>query len=247
MHEFLLKFTSDWGALLPQPYSNALLTMVAALCGALVGMEREKKDKPTGVRTLTLVSLGAAVFTMLSEQGRVVDGRIVAQIVSGVGFLGAGAIIHRGVTVGGMTSAATIWVTAALGTTAGFGYGGAALGVAFFTLGVLTLTTYMERGFLGHCHFSDLQLLCLVDGGKTIVKIERILADYPVALPVNVDNLEQEDDTFVVHLRYCSNHKVHREILVRLAEVPEVLEMHRGKALADLVAVEANSPAIGRG
>lgn len=90
-----------------------LLRLVAAAgVGALVGYERERERKPAGVRTHGMVSLGAALFTMVS---------VSAQVVSGVGFLGAGAILHNRSKVHGLTTAASLWVTAALGTAVGTG------------------------------------------------------------------------------------------------------------------------------
>ncbi len=243
MNQLIHILTSDWGKLWPQPYSNVLLAIVAALCGALVGMERERKDKPTGIRTLTLVSLGAAVFTMLSEDGRMFDGRIVAQIVSGVGFLGAGAIIHRGVNVGGLTSAATIWVTAALGTAAGFGYGGAALGIAIFVLGVLTLTTLMEDVFLGRCRFRGLRVRFAANGGKTAAIIEGVLSEYPTQ-GQKFEATDYDPDLIDLKLQYCEHHKLHREILVRLAELPDVLEIEKAiQLMPDVQASHPNSSA----
>ncbi|HPM77590.1 MAG TPA: MgtC/SapB family protein [bacterium] len=98
------------------------------VCGSVIGWERIHSHKPVGVRTSTLICMGAAVFVMSQElilkQAAVqIDyTRIVAQIVTGVGFLGAGAIIHQGVSVKGLTSAATIWALAAIGVVIGIGY-----------------------------------------------------------------------------------------------------------------------------
>lgn len=98
------------------------------ICGSIIGWERIHSNKPVGVRTATLICMGAAVFVMSQEMillshDTVIDyTRIVAQIVTGVGFLGAGAIIHQGVTVKGLTSAATIWALAAIGIVIGIGY-----------------------------------------------------------------------------------------------------------------------------
>ena len=102
-----------------------LLRLVAAAgVGALVGYERERERKPAGVRTHGMVSLGAALFTMVSVfgfGGTGDPGRVAAQVVSGVGFLGAGAILHNRSKVHGLTTAASLWVTAALGTAVGTG------------------------------------------------------------------------------------------------------------------------------
>ncbi len=107
------------------PDMEYVIRIVAAvILGGLIGFERELHDKPAGLRTIMLICLGACIFTIASE---LVGGpdwnstRIAAQIVTGIGFLGAGAIIHYRQDVFGLTTAATIWAVAAIGMTAGFG------------------------------------------------------------------------------------------------------------------------------
>ena len=102
----------SWHVLLPKPWAAIGLAIVAVLCGAWVGSERERRDKPAGLRTMALVSLGASVFTMVgfaftSNTGD--SGRVAAQIVAGIGFLGAGVLLRGSNGVQGMTTAATIW------------------------------------------------------------------------------------------------------------------------------------------
>lgn len=96
--------------------------LLASVLGAVVGFERELHGRPAGLRTHILLSLGAALFGMLS-QGMAAQhgdpGRIAAQVVTGVGFLGAGTILHLGGTVRGLTTAASIWTTAAIGLAVG--------------------------------------------------------------------------------------------------------------------------------
>src|SRR5690348_10737889 len=99
-----------------------LRLLLAAGLGAAIGLEREYHRKPAGLRTNILIAVGAALFTIVSialaRNGGVPD-RIAAQVVTGVGFLGGGAILTSGQHVHGMTTAATIWVNAAIGMTAG--------------------------------------------------------------------------------------------------------------------------------
>jgi putative Mg2+ transporter-C (MgtC) family protein len=94
--------------------------------GLVLGVEREYRGHPAGLKTMTLISVGACMFTglgLMPLSGSSVDPtRIAAQIVTGVGFLGAGAILREGGDVHGLTTAASIWVAAALGMAAGFGY-----------------------------------------------------------------------------------------------------------------------------
>lgn len=128
--------------------------LVAVICGGAVGMEREIGGKPAGLRTNILICLGAMLFTAMSmEISRRFGGdaaRLTAQIVSGIGFLGAGAILHR--TEGGvkgMTTAALIWLVAAIGVLIGSGYPLIALAFTGVTvamiLGLRRLETYINN------------------------------------------------------------------------------------------------------
>jgi putative Mg2+ transporter-C (MgtC) family protein len=120
--------------------------LIAAGLGGAIGLERELRDHEAGFRTHLIVSLGACVFTLVSAyawtdwtfstaSGVVFDPtRIAAQIVTGIGFLGAGAIIVRGISVRGLTTAATLWVVAAIGMAAGTGYYVVAVGAAVLVL-----------------------------------------------------------------------------------------------------------------
>jgi putative Mg2+ transporter-C (MgtC) family protein len=102
-----------------------LRLVVALLLGAAVGLERELQRQPAGFRTHAIVGLGAAIFTIVSAYaftGPVADPtRIAAQIVTGIGFLGGGAILHYGGNVRGLTTAASLWAVAAIGMAAGAG------------------------------------------------------------------------------------------------------------------------------
>jgi putative Mg2+ transporter-C (MgtC) family protein len=104
--------------------------LVAAVLGALIGIEREVHEHPAGMRTHLLVAVGCALFTELSIYGflagapgttAVDPSRLAAQIVSGIGFLGAGAILKYGTSIRGLTTAASLWATAAIGIAAGTG------------------------------------------------------------------------------------------------------------------------------
>ncbi len=119
---------------------------LALLAGVVVGAEREWRDKAAGLRTMTLISFGSALFTIMSIRigGDTNAARIAAQIVSGVGFLGAGVIMRDGGRVTGLTTAATVWLTASLGMGFGAGYASIALAATGLTLGVLLLLPILE-------------------------------------------------------------------------------------------------------
>ncbi|TML72259.1 MAG: magnesium transporter MgtC [Actinobacteria bacterium] len=116
-------------------WGEALVRLaLAAFLGGAIGFERELREREAGLRTHMLVAIGSALFTIVSAYGfhefltsganvvRADPTRIAAQIVTGIGFLGAGAIIRQGLSVRGLTTAATLWVVAALGLAAGAGY-----------------------------------------------------------------------------------------------------------------------------
>jgi putative Mg2+ transporter-C (MgtC) family protein len=106
-------------------WAFAVRLIAAAALGAVIGLEREIHDHPAGMRTHLLVSVGSAGFTVLSIAAFPAPGadpaRIAAQIVTGIGFLGAGAILKEGATIRGLTTAASLWATAAVGMAAGAG------------------------------------------------------------------------------------------------------------------------------
>jgi putative Mg2+ transporter-C (MgtC) family protein len=133
--------------------------MLATVLGGAIGMEREIAGKPAGLRTNILICVGAALFTHLSihiaEIGFTPDGRpygdttrIAAQIVSGIGFLGAGAILHAHGAVLGLTTAATIWVVAAVGAAVGAGAYVEGIGTSLMIILVLVGLRPVERKLL---------------------------------------------------------------------------------------------------
>ncbi|MEO6827895.1 MAG: MgtC/SapB family protein [Microbacteriaceae bacterium] len=131
--------------------TQIVLLLLAFVLSAIVGLERERNNKSAGLRTHTLVGVGAAVFTLVSAYGFenvigadvVLDpSRIAAQIVSGIGFLGAGVIFVRQNIVNGLTTAASIWVTAAIGMACGAGMpiiAAIATGLHLLTVSVLAV------------------------------------------------------------------------------------------------------------
>lgn len=221
--------THNWRNFIAEPWLSVWLAVTAVVCGAIVGAEREKREKPIGTRTLTLVSLGSAIFTMLSFGigGPNDRARIAAQIVTGVGFLGAGAIIRGKFGITGLTSAATIWAVSAMGMLVGAGYVGAGLGLSVLILAVLTVISAGEQRFLGRCEYVTVAIVFEPNGGKTIVKIEEILDEYNV--PWTRHKLAVETSasgSSRLSITYCDRHKHHREFLAELAALEEITEIN---------------------
>ena len=135
----------------------ALGLMCASLLGSLVGLEREIHGQPAGLRTHMILAVGAALAAILSiSYSQFISspnlpsdpGRIVAQVVSGVGFLGAGAILRLGVTVKGLTTASSLWTTAIIGIACGSGYFALAAFSTIVVLLILTMISKLEKRFL---------------------------------------------------------------------------------------------------
>jgi putative Mg2+ transporter-C (MgtC) family protein len=123
---------------------------VSLLCGCIVGFERELRGKPTGMRTCVLICLGTALFVRLgavmsafSDKGDA--SRVLGQVVTGIGFLGAGVIMSRGDAIIGVTTATVVWILAATGALIGAGKFSEAIAIAVVTVGVLTVLDYVER------------------------------------------------------------------------------------------------------
>lgn len=137
--------------------AQAILTrlLLAAGLSAVLGLEREYHQKPAGLRTNILIGIGSELFTILSlsfgQPGLGSSDRIAAQILTGIGFLGAGAVL-RGTHVHGLTTAATIWVNAAIGMAVGVGMTSVAVGTTTITLLVLVGLTPLEEFFQRWAH-----------------------------------------------------------------------------------------------
>ncbi len=129
--------------------------LVAGLLGALIGLERDIHGRSAGLRTHLLVSVGSALFMIMSEQIAIIaknngivnsdPARIAAQIVTGIGFLGAGTIIKEGLTIRGLTTAACLWVVAAIGMSSGAGNYFLAISTTLISLFALILLQKLEK------------------------------------------------------------------------------------------------------
>jgi putative Mg2+ transporter-C (MgtC) family protein len=142
----------------------AIRVTIALGLGLLIGAEREFRGHPAGLRTMALISAGSCMFTglgLIPDFAKTVDPtRIAAQIVTGVGFLGAGSILRQGELVRGLTTAASIWVAASLGMAVGFGYYGVAVYVTVVVVIVLLGLKPLEERFFrrrGHRRETDPQ------------------------------------------------------------------------------------------
>jgi putative Mg2+ transporter-C (MgtC) family protein len=163
--------------------------IIAALLGALIGAEREIHGHPAGIRTHMLVALGSGVFTVMSIHGfgqevdptRIDPTRIAAQIVSGIGFLGAGAILKDGVVIRGLTTAASLWATAAVGLAAGAGeHVVAVVASAVILVSLWPINALAER--LHGSNVPEVQLRVELERIEYVGQVSSVLVDHKIEI-----------------------------------------------------------------
>ena len=202
----------DLRQVVPAPFAEFVLVLVSIVCGSIVGAERERAEKPAGLRTLTLICLGSTVFTLMSIDpafGALDRSRIAAQIVTGVGFLGAGAILRERGSVIGLTTAASIWVIAAVGMVVGVGYAFSGLALAAVIYATLTVWHRLELRYLGTCKLEELRVVFRAEQGKNRARLQGVFDSYTMPLEIKEETKLSEDKTQLI-LRYCQTHKSHR-------------------------------------
>ncbi|HET7354065.1 MAG TPA: MgtC/SapB family protein [Gaiellaceae bacterium] len=206
-----------------------LRVFVAAALGGAIGLERELRERQAGLRTHLVVSVGSALFTLVSAygfssfDGKVDPTRIAAQIVSGIGFLGAGAIIRQGLSVRGLTTAASLWLVAAIGMAAGAGYWDGALIAtlgALLTLGPLRVFSFRILSRYRPQH--DRLLVEIPAGGSSVPIIEAI--ERRGARVVSLD-IAQEGDRRSVGIDVELAAGSAPAVVAEVAEIDGVLEV----------------------
>ena len=206
---------------------DALLRLsVAGGLGAVVGFERELRDREAGIRTHLLVSLGSALFTIVSAYGfhefltnggsvvRADPTRIAAQIVTGIGFLGAGAIIREGLSVRGLTTAATLWVVAAIGMASGAGYYWPAVAATALTIFALWPLRTIAHRTVERIKPEESRLIVELREAQPIGPLLAELSD------VRYFELDDEPDRRVVHLELPH---IDEQLIARLSDLDYVI------------------------
>ncbi len=204
---------------------------IAVLCGGIIGIERELRQKPAGFRTNILICLGAALYMMISERvakstgGEWISdpGRIAAQVVTGIGFLGAGTIIRARGNVIGLTSAAMIWLAAAIGLWIGAGNPLSGLILTILTILTFTLLGSWEQRLIGKCVLRECSVVVRGDADMVREKVEKALEMQRV--PMEDLCMERVEGGVRFLFPVCSNHPAHRGFLANLWEIEEVQEV----------------------
>lgn len=146
--------------LINNPNIQAIIVSIA--CGSLVGLEREYRNKSAGLRTVILICLGATVFTLISKLGQNSEDRIAANIVTGIGFIGAGVIFKGKFSVKGLTTAAVIWAMAGVGMMVGFGEYKLGLILSILMITVLSVFQQLET-LMSEIYFSRIIYITFKD------------------------------------------------------------------------------------
>ncbi len=208
----------------------------AIVCGGIIGIERERRGKAAGFRTNTLICLGSAIYVFASDLLFLRMGitntdptRIAAQIVTGIGFLGAGTIIQSRGTVTGLTTAATIWVVAGIGVLIGAGFPLLGFLCTLLVMMTLVLLVKIEPKLLGKCRFVTSDILFNTSVGEARGAIASILADYDIdESKVEITKVDQSVSR--LRLTYCDKHPSHHRFLPELWRVPGMVEMIKNGA-----------------
>jgi len=196
----------------------------AVLCGGIIGIERERRGKAAGFRTNILICLGSTLYMLVGELLLVSQKppgldptRIAAQVVSGIGFIGAGTILHGRSAVTGLTTAATIWVVAGIGLLIGAGFPGLGLVATLLVLVTLEALRQLEPKILGRCQFRTLDLPFSDPQGRTRAELALVLAEQD---PAVCRYAFTEDGRVRLHLTYCETHPAHHRFVAEVLEVP---------------------------
>ncbi len=197
---------------------------LAILVGGLVGAEREYREKAAGFRTITLITLGAALFTIFSLKigGESNPDRIAANIVTGIGFLGAGAILRGEHGVTGITTAATIWMAAALGMGIGGGYYLITLAATPVILLVLWLFVRIETWIGKHRSVREYEVLVPLNSTK-LAEIEALFTHSGLRLK-NHRRLKLKEGLSCIWVAYGPP-EFHDHLVSHLLDDPEVKEL----------------------
>jgi len=207
--------------------------LFAILCGGLIGLERELKNKPAGIKTNILICLGSTLYTSVSillsaantgAGGQFGDpSRIAAQIVSGIGFLGGGTIIQARGTILGLTTAATIWVVAAIGICVGLGHSDIAVAASVLVVLALVGTHFFEDRILGRSLTFACEILVDDPEGKVRQSITESLTQNDLIL--DDFDIESRDKLSKLTVKYSGHRTDHKKFILELWTRPGIREV----------------------
>ena len=204
-----------------------LKILLAAMLGGIIGLERELSHKEAGLRTNILIAIGSTLITILSfkiaAMSKTADpARLTAQIVSGIGFLGAGAIIQARFAVHGLTTAATIWTVAAIGIAVGSGFYLVAFLVAIFVVIVLTvfkfLLAYLEKQKQNYVY-----LITTEEKASLLVDIRQVLTELNIRY--SSARLNRSDGSYEFEIIFNTSENKNRDFIEKVMLLKGVKEV----------------------
>ena len=208
---------------------------LACVLGALIGLERESLNRPAGLRTYTLVCVGSALAMIVSidiymqyyQTVNADPGRIAAQVISGIGFLGAGTIMREGASVRGLTTAAGLWVVACIGLAVGAGLYIPAVATTILILFVLIYFIRFEQFFTGMREYKGL-VIVVEDRPGQVGNIGSILGDMGVLIKnIQLTHLENEDNLEVELLVELPSGMKISDVIEELSSMKELKSIDR--------------------
>jgi putative Mg2+ transporter-C (MgtC) family protein len=215
-------------------YDIALKLVLAAVLGGCIGIERQVREKPAGLRTNMLICVGSTLFMLISLKvgGSFGDStRIAAQIITGIGFLGAGAVLHSHGFVLGLTTAATIWVVAGVGMAVGAGLYGTAVFTTALSIGTLTVMSYIDERIQSRHVFS--YSLTVTDVEAAMSTVQKIFSEFNFAPPSL--NFRKNHDRHRLWFNALISRDLNQKIVQRLSEAPVVLQVENGVSAQDFI------------
>ena len=219
--------------------------LLAAILGGIIGIERQIRDKPAGLRTNILICVGSTLFMSISTKvAQLLGGdptRIAAQIISGIGFLGAGVVLHSHGFVLGLTTAATIWVVAGVGMALGSGMYLVALFATAMSLLTLYFLSFVEDRIQGRRSYS--YALVVSNLNQALASIHRVLQESSVSAASF--NFKKEAGHYQVWFNLLIPRETNIKIIQRLSEVPEIIQVETGSSPHELDAALSGEPGAG--
>lgn len=206
-------------------YEIVFKLTLACILGGLIGLERESLNRPAGLRTYTLVCVGSALAMVVSldmyfqyyKSVNADPGRIAAQVVSGIGFLGAGTIMREGATVRGLTTAAGLWVVACIGLAVGAGMYAPAIATTVLILFILIYFVKIEERYTGMREYKGLNVV-VQDGPGQVGAIGSILGDMGVLIKnIQLTRVENTDDLEIELLIHVPPHLTLQQVIDELS------------------------------
>ncbi len=211
----------------PFPLWEGLIRIVLAMFfGAIIGLERERRKQPAGFRTHSVLAVGSALLSMVSVyvpwvygSGVNVDpSRIASQVVSGIGFLGAGAILRMGISVKGLTTAASLWTTAGIGLASGAGMYVLSLFSTLILLVVLSLMSKVEREFIAKKGLKFMKIV-MKDVPDVAERLSTLLPEG------NITRIRRAEEQIEIYMDVPYEDEEMKEKIRAIIKIPDVISV----------------------